>query len=175
MLLLRRLIGVILRRTRQRQGRTLREVARVANVSVPYLSEIERGQKEVSSEVLAALCRALDLRLSDLLDEVLDDLRHLEPEAAPVAPLSTPPDVTVRVPQGLMMECSGGPARSREPRWVLRASRCVPAYTRRPPVSTPARTNRMVLQVAVSEVTGPPGEFWNTGSCHGVRSAHRAR
>ncbi len=142
MLLLRRLIGIILRRTRQRQGRTLREVARVAKVSVPYLSEIERGQKEVSSEVLAALCRALDLRLSDLLDEVLNDLRHLEPEAAPVTPpLSAPPDVTVRAPKGLMMGCPGGSRRNRGPRWVSRASRCVPTHTRRPPVSIPGRTN----------------------------------
>ncbi|WP_239394280.1 helix-turn-helix domain-containing protein [Frankia sp. CiP3] len=83
MLLLRGLIGVILRRIRLQQGRTLREVARSARVSAAYLSEIERGQKEASSEVLAALCHALGLTLSDLLDEALEDLRRLEPEPAP--------------------------------------------------------------------------------------------
>ncbi|HJY24163.1 MAG TPA: helix-turn-helix transcriptional regulator, partial [Actinomycetes bacterium] len=69
-MLLRHLIGAALRRARQRQGRTLREVADAARVSMPYLSEVERGRKEASSEVLAAICRALGLRLSDLLEEV---------------------------------------------------------------------------------------------------------
>ncbi|GIJ09026.1 helix-turn-helix domain-containing protein [Micromonospora andamanensis] len=78
MSLLRRVIGAVLRRERQHQGRTLREVARAAGVSVPYLSEVERGRKEASSEVLAAICRALGLHLSDLLEEVRDELRRVE-------------------------------------------------------------------------------------------------
>ncbi|MER7457290.1 helix-turn-helix transcriptional regulator [Micromonospora sp. NPDC126480] len=78
MSLLRRVIGGVLRRLRLRQGRTLREVAAAAGVSMPYLSEIERGRKEASSEVLAAICRALGIRLSDLLEEARDDLRRLE-------------------------------------------------------------------------------------------------
>ncbi|WP_233559152.1 helix-turn-helix domain-containing protein [Micromonospora radicis] len=78
MSLLRRVIGAVLRRERQRQGRTLREVAQAAGVSVPYLSEVERGRKEASSEVLAAVCRALDLYLSDLLEAVRDELRRVE-------------------------------------------------------------------------------------------------
>ena len=57
--LLRTMIGERLRRTRREQGRTLSDVSRVARVSVPYLSEVERGRKEASSEILAAICDAL--------------------------------------------------------------------------------------------------------------------
>jgi transcriptional regulator with XRE-family HTH domain len=66
---LRVLVGGILRRHRERQGRTLRDVAEDARVSVPYLSEVERGRKEASSEVLGAVCRALGLGLVDLIGE----------------------------------------------------------------------------------------------------------
>ncbi|WP_454049266.1 helix-turn-helix domain-containing protein [Cellulomonas sp. Marseille-Q8402] len=66
---LRVLVGAILRRHRERQGRTLRDVAEAARVSVPYLSEVERGRKEASSEVLGAVCRALGLGLVDLVGE----------------------------------------------------------------------------------------------------------
>jgi transcriptional regulator with XRE-family HTH domain len=69
-MLLRGLIGKVLRRTRLGQNRTLRDVAEAARVSVPYLSEVERGRKEPSSELLAAICSALDLELTDLLNEV---------------------------------------------------------------------------------------------------------
>ena len=69
-MLLRGLIGKVLRRTRLGQNRTLRDVAETARVSVPYLSEVERGRKEPSSELLAAICSALDLELTDLLSEV---------------------------------------------------------------------------------------------------------
>jgi transcriptional regulator with XRE-family HTH domain len=72
--LLRTMLGDVLRRTRLEQGRTLAGVARAANVSVPYLSELERGRKEASSEVLAAVCDALRIELSDLLAEVGRDL-----------------------------------------------------------------------------------------------------
>ena len=65
--LLRTMIGDVLRRTRQAQGRTLADVSRAARVSVPYLSELERGRKEASSEVLAAICDALRIDLSELL------------------------------------------------------------------------------------------------------------
>ena len=59
------------------QRRTLADVAREARVSTQYLSELERGRKEASSEVLAALCRALRLDLTDLLAEVRDDVLDL--------------------------------------------------------------------------------------------------
>jgi len=72
--LLRTTLGDVLRRTRREQGRTLADVARVAKVSMPYLSEVERGRKEASSEVLAAICDALRIELSDLLVEAGRDL-----------------------------------------------------------------------------------------------------
>jgi transcriptional regulator with XRE-family HTH domain len=68
--LLRTTLGGVLRRIRLRQGRTLAEVARRARVSLPYLSELERGRKEASSEVLAAICEALQVELPDVLAEV---------------------------------------------------------------------------------------------------------
>ena len=72
--LLRALLGKVLRRNRLEQRRTLADVARHARVSVPYLSEVERGRKEASSEVLAAVCEALRIELSDVLTEVGRDL-----------------------------------------------------------------------------------------------------
>jgi transcriptional regulator with XRE-family HTH domain len=65
--LLRTTIGEVLRRVRRAQGRTLADVSRAARVSVPYLSELERGRKEASSEVLAAICDALRIDLPELL------------------------------------------------------------------------------------------------------------
>jgi transcriptional regulator with XRE-family HTH domain len=101
MALLRRVIGSVLRRIRLRQGRTLREVAEAAGVSLPYLSEVERGRKEASSEVLAAICRALGLRLADLLDEVRDELARSEPGRQPVTPSvpRTPVPARPRLPR----------------------------------------------------------------------------
>jgi transcriptional regulator with XRE-family HTH domain len=85
MILLRRLLGDVLRRQRQRQSRTLREVSAAARVSLGYLSEVERGQKEASSELLAAICSALGVRMSDLLREVSEELAlaELSPELSP--------------------------------------------------------------------------------------------
>jgi predicted transcriptional regulator len=67
MILMRQVIGEELRRRRTEQSRTLRDVSRDAQVSLGYLSELERGQKEASSELLAAVCSALDTPLSTLL------------------------------------------------------------------------------------------------------------
>lgn len=80
---LRVLVGHVLRRRRTAQRRTLADVARDARVSTQYLSELERGRKEASSEVLAALCRALGLDLVDLLDEVRDDVVELRSSLGP--------------------------------------------------------------------------------------------
>jgi transcriptional regulator with XRE-family HTH domain len=85
--LLRTLVGEVLRRHRLEQRRTLAEVAREACVSVPYLSEVERGRKEPSSEVLAAVCHALRIGLADLLAEVRHDLAVAD--RAPVIRLET--------------------------------------------------------------------------------------
>jgi transcriptional regulator with XRE-family HTH domain len=84
--LLRTLVGEALRRHRQEQRRTLAEVAATACVSLPYLSEVERGRKEPSSEVLAAVCDSLRIELSDLLAEVGRDLAN---DRAPVLRLDT--------------------------------------------------------------------------------------
>ncbi|WP_084546590.1 helix-turn-helix domain-containing protein [Glycomyces arizonensis] len=70
MVLLRELLGETLRRRRRAQKRTLRDVSKQANVSLGYLSEIERGHKEPSSELLASVCGALQVRLSEVLAEV---------------------------------------------------------------------------------------------------------
>jgi transcriptional regulator with XRE-family HTH domain len=81
MVVLRRLLGDVLRRTRQRQERTLREVSSTARVSLGYLSEVERGQKEASSELLSSICDALGVPMSTLLREVSDELALAELEA----------------------------------------------------------------------------------------------
>ena len=73
-LLLREAIGAGLRRARTARRRTLRDVSRRARVSLGYLSEVERGRKEPSSELLAAICEALGARLSEVLGEVSDTL-----------------------------------------------------------------------------------------------------
>jgi len=87
MVLLRRVIGDALRACRQAQHRTLREVSTAANVSLGYLSEIERGQKEASSELLAAICDALGARLSELLREVSFTVASAEQVDAVLAPI----------------------------------------------------------------------------------------
>lgn len=84
MVLLRHLLGDALRRLRLRQGRTLREVSASARVSLGYLSEVERGQKEASSELLAAICAALGIPLSQVLREVSDNFALAELQSEPV-------------------------------------------------------------------------------------------
>jgi transcriptional regulator with XRE-family HTH domain len=102
-ILLRRVLGDALRARRQSQHRTLREVSGAANVSLGYLSEIERGQKEASSELLSAICDALGAQLSELMRDVSDTLElaeltesglQLEPAGAPApepSEFSAPP------------------------------------------------------------------------------------
>ena len=84
-LLFRSSLGDVLRAERMRQGMTLRELSSSARVSLGYISEIERGQKEASSELLAALCEALDVPLSAVLREVSDAIAVEES-----TPLATP-------------------------------------------------------------------------------------
>ena len=95
MVLLRRELGDVLREERQHQGRTLREVSSSASVSLGYLSEVERGEKEASSELLGSICEALDVPMSEVMREVSDNLalaeavstvEQLEP-FAPAAPM----------------------------------------------------------------------------------------
>ncbi|MGO4257940.1 helix-turn-helix domain-containing protein [Marmoricola sp. RAF53] len=94
MVLFRRQLGDVLRNERMRRGLTLRELSSEARISLGYISEVERGQKEASSELLASLCDALDVPLSAVLREVSDTVaveeQRILAEAAiervPVAP-----------------------------------------------------------------------------------------
>lgn len=88
--LVRELIGESLRELRAGQAKTLREVSQAARVSLGYLSEVERGQKEASSELLAAICGALDVPLSEILNLVSEKMAFHErvtalPTIRPVA------------------------------------------------------------------------------------------
>ena len=90
MTVLRERIGEVLRSQRMQQGRTLRDVSADAQVSLGYISEVERGQKEASSELLAAICGALDLPLSIVLNVVSEKMASYEkvtalPTIRPVA------------------------------------------------------------------------------------------
>ncbi len=91
MVLFRRSLGDILRSRRAELGLTLREVSGAARVSLGYISEIERGQKEASSELLASLCDALEMPLSDVLREVADAVALEEAALVAAAPTSIAP------------------------------------------------------------------------------------
>jgi transcriptional regulator with XRE-family HTH domain len=95
MVLFRRLLGEVLRDRRMQRGLTLREVSAEARVSLGYISEIERGQKEASSELLASLCHALDMPLSDVLRNVSDAVAMEE-----AALTATPIPVVTRTDTG---------------------------------------------------------------------------
>ena len=90
MVLFRRLLGDVLRDRRMERGMTLREVSAEARVSLGYISEIERGQKEASSELLASLCSALAMPLSDVLREVSDAVALEEAALATTTVGATP-------------------------------------------------------------------------------------
>ncbi|MCR2794398.1 helix-turn-helix domain-containing protein [Microbacterium sp. zg.Y625] len=102
MILVRQEIGEVLRDFRLQKGRTLRQVAGRASVALGYLSEVERGQKEASSEILAAVADALDVPISSIMREVGDRISVLEG-------LHTFPDV---VPDDLVASVDAGPALS---------------------------------------------------------------
>lgn len=102
MVALREVIGDVLRTHRTRQGRTLREVSADARVSLGYISEVERGQKEASSELIAALCGALDVPLSQVLGDASEQMLVIERSAdalsarvsdLPIRTVATPPAV----------------------------------------------------------------------------------
>ena len=93
MIVLRREIGDVLRSVRQHQGRTLREVSSAAQVSLGYLSEVERGQKEASSELLSSICHALNIPMSFVLRKVSERIAVAEgiqvPDTVPEELLSS--------------------------------------------------------------------------------------
>lgn len=110
MVLLRRVLGDTLRTRRLDQDRTLRDVSTAANVSLGYLSEIERGQKEASSELLASICEALDVRLSEVLREASGTMaiaEEMEQMMQPAEAASVPENPP---------EPAGKAARASEPR-----------------------------------------------------------
>ena len=127
MTLLRTQLGTTLRGHRLRQRRTLRDVSGAARVSLGYLSEVERGQKEASSELLASICDALDVELADLLAEVSLELRvagggAVRPLPAPAGasgetpaeetPAAERPATTPVAEPALALVGAGQPARS---------------------------------------------------------------
>ena len=121
--LMREAIGGSLRRARTEGRRTLREVSRRARVSLGYLSEVERGRKEASSELLAAICEALEISLSDVLAEAAEviarslaadgaevlmparrpiGLRHMDLRLAGTEPIAAPIHAPMSAPQAPM-------------------------------------------------------------------------
>jgi transcriptional regulator with XRE-family HTH domain len=116
MVLLRQLLGDALRRLRLRQGRTLREVSTAARVSLGYLSEVERGQKEASSELLASICGALGAPLSQVLREVSDSFALAELQSEPAFGVPLEPALTGPAPlpedAGVRKPVPAGPAAS---------------------------------------------------------------
>jgi len=126
MVLLRRVIGDALRARRQAQHRTLREVSTAANVSLGYLSEIERGQKEASSELLAAICEALGAALSEVLRDVSEKLATSEKVMVPVGarPASAPAVEPVAAPS---VAPAAAPKPASEPEPVPAAASAGPA------------------------------------------------
>lgn len=142
MVLLRQMLGDALRRLRLRQGRTLREVSAAARVSLGYLSEVERGQKEASSELLASICGALGAPLSQVLREVSDSFALAELQSEPVFDAPVEPALTAPAkvrPAADAEQVAAGPA----------AAHRIPAPVR---VPEPAK-QRLVLPGAQRKLT----------------------
>ncbi|WP_121476643.1 helix-turn-helix domain-containing protein [Agromyces sp. MMS24-K17] len=102
MVLVRQEIGDVLRDFRLQKGRTLRQVASKASVALGYLSEVERGQKEASSEILASVAEALDTPISVIMHEVGDRLAVLE-GLTPVVPDSLPDELVAEFDADMMV------------------------------------------------------------------------
>src|SRR5450755_52304 len=107
--LLRQEIGDVLRHARRTQGRTLRQVSSEARVSLGYLSEVERGQKEASSELLASICGALGAPLSQVLREVSDSFALAELQHEPVLTGAREPQPASGSPAGPARQAVPGP------------------------------------------------------------------
>jgi transcriptional regulator with XRE-family HTH domain len=151
MVLLRELLGETLRRRRRAQKRTLRDVSKQANVSLGYLSEIERGHKEPSSELLASVCGALQVRLSEVLAEVSREVAsHERGEAAPPG-RAVPP---------------GRDAPQSQSRQVA-----VLPMAREKESDEPSRRRRHALPAG--QIHGSPGAAKKAAAISQVRSRHR--
>jgi transcriptional regulator with XRE-family HTH domain len=148
MILLRHLLGDALRRLRLRQGRTLREVSATARVSLGYLSEVERGQKEASSELLASICEALGAPLSQVLREVSDNFALAELQNEPVFSGPLEPALAGSAGRGV----PGGEQPGRRP--AVQAPR-----VRLPQPTGPQRAKQRVAEhVRASQRLVPPAE-----------------
>jgi transcriptional regulator with XRE-family HTH domain len=102
--LLREVIGDVLRRARTTQNRTLREVSDAARVSLGYLSEVERGRKEASSELLNAICDALEVPLSQVLVDAGEEMARQEhTQVATAGTANIDPDTKVVIPPVVSM------------------------------------------------------------------------
>jgi transcriptional regulator with XRE-family HTH domain len=159
--LLRQVIGNVFRRLRRERGITLRELAEVAQVSVPYLSEIERGRKEPSSEILAAICRALGLDLADLLDEV-----QLELSGARVAVPQRLPIQSIRMVESAPLRTSTSPQAYATSSPDVRPgglTGAAAALRRRP---NPLRQERRTA-VRLAAWNSDPGSLWTIANCPG--------
>ena len=137
MTLLRTQLGTTLRGHRLRQRRTLRDVSGAARVSLGYLSEVERGQKEASSELLASICDALDLELADLLAEVSQELRGTTVERA-ARPAAVRPVAGEEQPAAAAAPARTEPAATPEPALALVGAPARPALRRGEAVSLAA-------------------------------------
>ena len=176
MVLLRHLLGDALRRLRQRQGRTLREVSAAARVSLGYLSEVERGQKEASSELLGSICSALGTPLSQVLREVSDnfalaELQHepvltgvREPQPAAGSPAgSARPAVPVPATGQVQLGVSGGRQLAmRERSTVGAATIGAPA-----PVRLPARVGQRLSTLEARRLGAPQVQVIDAVALHG--------
>ncbi len=165
MTLLRRVLGEALRGQRLRQRRTLREVSGAARVSLGYLSEVERGQKEASSELLASICDALDVRLSDLLREVSDTMRRTE-RAGELARVPTRTLVPAGVGAGRQVpparRGSDGAPFEEAFRGDRESTAEVPASTEREPARVPAVVDLVEVPVPTQpepKVAAEPAEL----------------
>jgi len=147
MVLLRELLGETLRRRRRAQKRTLRDVSKQANVSLGYLSEIERGHKEPSSELLASVCGALQVRLSEVLAEVSREVATHERGEAAASGRPVPPG-----PQS-------------------RQVAVLPMPREKEPVEEPSRRRRHALPAG--QMYGNPGAAKKAAAISQVRSRHR--
>ena len=155
MVLFRRLLGDVLRERRGELGLTLRDVSKEARVSLGYISEIERGQKEASSELLASLCGALDMPLSSVLREVsvavAVEEATLEPtpitsQPGPPPTRSSPPPPDLRLAMGATIG-RPTPCRARSSPTPACAAPCSSGPT------CPARCAR--LEIAHAEIDSP--------------------
>ncbi|WP_040791350.1 helix-turn-helix domain-containing protein [Nocardia paucivorans] len=129
MTLLREAIGDSLRRARLAQSRTLREVSTSARVSLGYLSEVERGRKEASSELLAAICEALDVPLSRVLWDVSTIIADSDMNAVGAEQAASAGDTATVEPETVSVPAA-------EPATVVDADRPAPAEVETASVGT---------------------------------------